>query len=565
MLPYQIRFENQSAATAPARQVVVSDTLDASFDLSTLELTEITFANRILPIPTGLNHYEARVPMAAVNTSGTNNIVVDIQAALDFPTRTLKLTLAALDPNTGWFPEDPLVGLLYPEDSTGRGAGGISYLVKPRLGVPTGSRIENRARIAFDYNDPIDTPIVFNTLDSAAPTSAVAPLPAQVGRTFLVNWAGQDDAGGSGLASYDVFVSADGTNRTLWLGGTSATSAPFVGEPGRTYSFYTVARDFVGNQEPAPATPQASTLVSTNTPILAVVTNRSMDAGGPLVITNTLLSGTPVGAFRFSLGPSSPAGALINETNGLFRWTPNCSQAGRTYSITVWVTDTGNTNVMDATTFAIAIGDCVVPSLGQLVLRTGDSGRVPVNLISSVPLTNLAMTVSADPSRLTNLWVEPVVPEICQQSITSLTNDLYWLSLATCSNQFLIGTQQVAWLHFTAISNQSSAFVRLLLDNTVGYQPDGTPVLNFAPQAGRLVIIGEEPLLEAVLNTNRQPTVILYGKPAPGYVVETRTDFIAGQWAPAVTNLTVGSDLLLQIPTPASTSAVNFYRALRWQ
>jgi hypothetical protein len=339
----------------------------------------------------------------------------------------------------------------------------------------------------------------------------------------------------------------------------------FVGQPGRTYSFYTVARDSVWNAEPTPTTPQAFTVVSTNAPILAVVTNRSESVGSLLLITNTLASGTPVGSFRFSLGFGAPAGATINETNGVFRWTPNCSQASRTYFITVWVTDTGNTNVMDAATFSVSLGDCVVPSLGQLVLRAGDTARLPVNLISSVPLTNLAMTVNADPSRLTNLWVEPVVPEICQQSIAFLTNDLYWLSLTTCSNQFLIGTQQVAWLHFTAISNQSSAFVRLQLDDIVGYQPDGTPVQNFAPQAGRLVIVGEEPLLEAVVNTNLQPAVILYGKPASDYVIETRTNFVAGRWATAVTNISVGGELWLQMPAPVSTSSVNFYRALRWQ
>ena len=36
---------------------------------------------------------------------------------------------------------------------------------------------------------------------------------------------------------------------------------------------------------------------------------------------------------------------------------------------------------------------------------------------------------------------------------------------------------------------------------------------NFAPQAGRLVIIGEEPLLECLLGTNGRPSLLLYGKP----------------------------------------------------
>jgi hypothetical protein len=160
-LPYQIRFENTAGATGPVRRVAVTDTLDANLDLRTLELTEITFGSRVLAVPSGLNHYEALVATAVPNV--TDNILVDVQAALDASTRTLTLTLTALDPNTGRFPEDPLVDLLYPNDDTGRGVGSVSYLVRPRTGVPTGTRIENRATIAFDYNDPVDTLRVFNT------------------------------------------------------------------------------------------------------------------------------------------------------------------------------------------------------------------------------------------------------------------------------------------------------------------------------------------------------------------------------------------------------------------
>ena len=73
---------------------------------------------------------------------------------------------------------------------------------------------------------------------------------------------------------------------------------------------------------------------------------------------------------------------------------------------------------------------------------------------------------------------------------------MFALSLTTCSNQFLIGTQQLAWLHFTAVTNKPSAFVNLNLDNAEGRQADGSVVRNFAPQSGRLVIVGEEPLLD---------------------------------------------------------------------
>jgi hypothetical protein len=103
----------------------------------------------------------------------------------------------------------------------------------------------------------------------------------------------------------------------------------------------------------------------------------------------------------------------------------------------VWITDTGNTNLLDAMTFTAAVSECVVPSLGRLVLRAGDSGRVPVNLISTVPLTNLSMTVEASAGRLTNLWIEPIASQVCTSSILSAVSntvpgsDLFNLSLRT--------------------------------------------------------------------------------------------------------------------------------------
>lgn len=140
--------------------------------------------------------------------------------------------------------------------------------------------------------------------------------------------------------------------------------------------------------------------------------------------------------------------------------------------------------------------------------------------------------------------------------------NFYEVTFSTCPNQFLIGTQQVAWLHFTAISNQSSAFVPLLLDNTVGQQPDGTEVRNFAPQAGRVVVVGEEPLLEAILGSNRQPALILYAKPGPGYVIEGKPRLDAlllwqVVWEGTQTNL------FQQIQPVGGTNRMMFFRAVR--
>ncbi len=103
---------------------------------------------------------------------------------------------------------------------------------------------------------------VFNTLDAGTPTSSVKPLPSATASTsFLVQWSGQDDAGGSGIANYDVYVADNGGPFVLWLDRTALTQATFTGRNGHSYAFYTRARDNVGQLEAAPAVADAVTLV----------------------------------------------------------------------------------------------------------------------------------------------------------------------------------------------------------------------------------------------------------------------------------------------------------------
>jgi len=259
-LAYQVDFENQTQATAPAQRIIITDVLDSDLDLNTFQLTDIAFANHVITVPIGLDSYKTSVDLRP----GGKNVVVQIDVSLDRDTRQLTATLTGLDPATAWLPEDPLVGILYPNDSTGRGEGHLSYIVSPKPGLPSGTHIENQASIVFDWNDPIDTPKVLNTLDAAAPTSEVGALPPAVATMeFPVFWSGEDEAGGSGIATFDVFVSDNGGEYRPWLTATTATSAPFTGEDGHTYAFYTVSKDNVGHVEDPPAQPEAVTSVGT--------------------------------------------------------------------------------------------------------------------------------------------------------------------------------------------------------------------------------------------------------------------------------------------------------------
>jgi RHS repeat-associated protein len=277
LMAYKIRFENELNATAPAHFIKITDTFDDDLDLSTFELEEIAFAGYTIIVPEGLSHYETTMEIEVDNEYVSSaQLLMEIDASLNYSTRELTFSMIGLDPNTGWLPENIAIGVLYPNDANGRGDGHISFTVKPKPNLPSGSKIMNKASIKFDWNDELITPLVLNTIDANAPTSTVSELPAESNDLSVnVSWAGADDANGSGIGSYNIYVSDNNGVYVLWLEGTTDTSATFIGEHGHTYRFYSVATDNVGYVEQEPNAPDATVAIYDRTvpQIVSVVIN----------------------------------------------------------------------------------------------------------------------------------------------------------------------------------------------------------------------------------------------------------------------------------------------------
>jgi parallel beta-helix repeat protein len=99
-------------------------------------------------------------------------------------------------------------------------------------------------------------------IDTKAPTSQVALLPpASATDSFTVTWSGRDNSGGTGIASYDIYVSDNGATPALWQDHTTATSATYTGQFGHNYAFFSAARDIAGNVESLAATPDTQTTI----------------------------------------------------------------------------------------------------------------------------------------------------------------------------------------------------------------------------------------------------------------------------------------------------------------
>jgi RHS repeat-associated protein len=273
-LPYRIDFENDKDATAPAQLVTVTDPLIPDFDWSSFRLTEVGFGDTLIPVPPDRQYFETTASM----TYGGQTFEVQIEVGLRLGTGEVYARFQSIDPATS-LPPPVEIGFLPPEDGTGRGQGHFSYLINARSDLPTDREIRNIALIEFDYQEVIATnqrdphnpaagtdpdKEALVTIDADGPSSAVTALPATTTTAaFNVAWSGTD--AGSGIASYDVYVSTEGAPWTAWQTGTTASSASFTGQNGKTYAFYTIAHDGVGHVEAAPATADTVTTVSVGT------------------------------------------------------------------------------------------------------------------------------------------------------------------------------------------------------------------------------------------------------------------------------------------------------------
>ena len=94
-ITYTIFFENQASASAPAQEVVVTDSLDSNLDWSTVQLSQIGFNNVTLTPPSGVQNYSAQ----ARPSSDSN--AVNVTAALTPSNGVLTWTMQSVDPTTG--------------------------------------------------------------------------------------------------------------------------------------------------------------------------------------------------------------------------------------------------------------------------------------------------------------------------------------------------------------------------------------------------------------------------------------------------------------------------------
>lgn len=158
-LQYVVNFQNLPTATLPAQTVTITDTLDASkLDLATFAFGQVGFGAKSAAAVAQDGAF-----VSTIDLRPDQNLKVKIEGRIT-SAGVVTWNFTTLDASTNLAPEDPTLGFLPPN-----GEGRVLFTIEPKAGLPNGTAVSNMARIVFDNNAPIDTPLWTNTL--AAPTN----------------------------------------------------------------------------------------------------------------------------------------------------------------------------------------------------------------------------------------------------------------------------------------------------------------------------------------------------------------------------------------------------------
>lgn len=383
---YSARFEHEDSlgdrATSLIEEVTIHETLHFVQAPGVFEDGKPDFLVNDTPDPNDL-------PDALYLSNGTTNPVeVVTQAVMDAPPGAGHLAVQLLAPMpAGW------VYLRVPEPGDGtfilkRVVRSDSVEVSFNTNVWTTDRtfigvgrrpINEHVLHLLDYNSPGSYTLYFEmppAPDTNAPSSTVASLPASAPEVFQVQWSGADDA--SGIASYDVYFSANGGSFLPWLQKTKLSAAVFQGTLGSQYSFYSVAVDASGNRESAPLTPDSGTSVT--------ITNHAPDItapGDPVIDENTTFSLQPVvtdadlpdDQLTFSL-LTGPPGLTVNPTTGAMTWATGEGHGPSTNIVTWRVADNRVPQKSATNSFTLIVNEVnTSPEMLQLTNATVLEGR----------------------------------------------------------------------------------------------------------------------------------------------------------------------------------------------
>jgi hypothetical protein len=227
------------------------------------------------------------------------------------------------------------------------------------------------------------------------------------------------------------------------------------------------------------------------------------------------------------------------------------------YSVLASERNSGTTGTYAVT--LLSLSGCFQLAPGSAVVRTQTVACLPLQVISGSPVETINFSVQAPCGNLAAPTLSTGT-RFTSASVTPGASCQWLVSLQASPTNLVVGSASLGSLCFTAVSTQS-AFVPITISDLRVTNLDGSVVSGLA-QNSRVVVIANQPLLEASLDTTHK-ALSIYGKANTAYEIQTESALsIPALWTPGWTN-TVPATLFYSapVPTPFSNAPTLFLRA----
>ena len=211
----------------------------------------------------------------------------------------------------------------------------------------------------------------------------------------------------------------------------------------------------------------------------------------------------------------------------------------------------------------LGAGPPVILGFGSNVVQAGGMGVIPIQLTAPVSLTNVQFTLNLPVNDFTTFFIDDNSSLVGSTLFRFLSPSNLQLGFTAAPGQAFLGSQQIAQLSFLTVPGQSSSFVRLAPQSLQGINADGSSPSGFLVSAGRLVIVGPQPLLDSTLDSNGVRNLVLYGLPGDSYQIQSATVLPGSNAWTDVVRVPM-TNLAAVVSGLDSTPPAIFYRALQF-
>lgn len=196
---------------------------------------------------------------------------------------------------------------------------------------------------------------------------------------------------------------------------------------------------------------------------------------------------------------SGPAGATVNAVSGQFTWRPRSDQGGVRHPVTVRVTDAGSPALFAEATFEIAVRDTVSDLLveaGQTVLPYGTTGVLPISLNAPPDVSEFSFVLDLPADAVASGAIQSLAADVTGATVVPGAGGRKDYRLQLRPGLALLSTRELLRIGLTAAASGDSRIVRPIPEELRVRTQGATPPERLLARAGRIVLIGDEPVLE---------------------------------------------------------------------